>query len=90
MTRAACLLLLLLSPLAAAETLQLDGEIAALDSASVAPPTVRNVWNFQITQLATDGSTLKAGQPVVTFDGNELQRRRTEREMNPSAYPRAH
>lgn len=78
MKRAACLLLLLLSPLAAAETLQLDGEIAALDSASVAPPTVRNVWNFQITQLATDGSMLTAGQPVVTFDGNELQRRLVE------------
>ncbi len=78
MKRAGCLLMLLLSPLAAAETLQLDGEIAALDSAGVAPPTVRGVWNFQITQLATDGSTLKAGQPVVTFDGNELQRRLVE------------
>lgn len=59
----------------AAATLSLDGEIAALDSASISPPSVRGVWNFQITQLATDGSTLKAGQPVVTFDGNELQRR---------------
>lgn len=78
MRRAGLLFLLLLAPVAGAETLQLDGEIAALDSESVAPPTVRNVWNFQITQLATDGSTLKAGQPVVTFDGNELQRRLVE------------
>ena len=43
---------------------------------------MRNVWNFQITQLATDGSTLTAGQPVVTFDGNELQRRLVETQQS--------
>ena len=43
MRRAGVLFLLLLAPVAGAETLQLDGEIAALDSESVAPPTVRNV-----------------------------------------------
>jgi multidrug resistance efflux pump len=75
MRRIGMLLLALLSPLAAAETLQLDGEIAALDSASVAPPSVRGVWNFQITQLAADGSTLQIGQPLVSFDGTDLQRR---------------
>lgn len=78
MIRAACLLLLAAAPLAMAQTLNLDGEIAALDSAAIAPPSVRNVWNFQITQLATDGSTVKAGQSLVTFDGTDLQRRFVE------------
>ncbi|HEX5694551.1 MAG TPA: HlyD family efflux transporter periplasmic adaptor subunit [Arenimonas sp.] len=78
MIRFACLLLLVAAPPAMAETLSLDGEIAALDSATIMPPSVRNVWNFQITQLATDGSTVKAGQPIVTFDGTDLKRRFVE------------
>ena len=78
MNRTCLLLLALLSPFAAAETLQLEGEVAALDSVTIAPPSVRGVWNFQVTELATDGSTVKAGTPIVTFDGTDLQRRLVE------------
>lgn len=76
----AALLALALAPgvAAAADTLALEGEVAALRSAAISPPQVRNVWNFQITQLAADGAALKQGEPVVTFDGTELQRRLME------------
>lgn len=71
--------LLALSPrVAQAEPLKLDGEIAALSSAAIAPPTVRNQWQFQITTLAPDGAPVKAGDVVVGFDGTELQRRLVE------------
>ena len=69
----ACLALLPLA--AAADNLRLEGELAALDSEVIAPPTVRGVWNFQITQIAADGSVVKQGQPVAAFDATELQRR---------------
>lgn len=60
---------------AVAGTLSLEGEIAALRSAAIAPPAVPNVWQFQITQLAADGAPVKKGQLVVAFDASELQRR---------------
>lgn len=78
MKRLVLLVLMLHASMALAETLSLEGEIGALDSAMIAPPTVSNVWNFQITQIAAEGSLVKAGEPVVTFDGTELQRRLAE------------
>jgi len=75
----ALLLLALLPPAPAAATpLSLEGEIAALRSAAIAPPAVPNLWQFQITQLAPDGAPVKAGQVMVAFDANELQRRLME------------
>lgn len=76
--RLACLLALVAGPAMAAETLTLEGEVAALSNAAIAPPGVRNTWNFQITQLAADGSLVRKGEPVVTFDGTDLQRRLAE------------
>jgi len=71
---------LLAGPVLAADTLVLEGEVAAMSTAPISPPPVRNTWNFQITQIAADGSAVKQGQPVVTFDGSELQRRLEEAE----------
>jgi multidrug resistance efflux pump len=56
----------------------LEGEIAAQRSAAIAPPAVEGQWQFQITQLAPDGSTVKEGQVVVAFDAGEVQRRLQE------------
>lgn len=78
MIRLALVFLLAYGATVRAEPVRLEGEVAALDSAVIAPPTVSGVWNFQITQLAAEGSTVKAGEPVVTFDGTELMRRLAE------------
>ena len=69
------LLLSLLLPglLSAAEPLRLEGEIIAQRSASLAPPPIEGLWNYNITFLAPDGSPVKQGQPVLGFDGNQLQ-----------------
>lgn len=64
----------------AAGTLRLEGEIAAARSDAIAPPAVENQWQYQVTQMAADGSRVKAGDVVVAFDGAEVQRRLQEAE----------
>jgi multidrug resistance efflux pump len=67
------LLLLSLPGLAEAGTLRLEGEIVAQRSATLAPPAIEGLWQYNITFLATDGGPVKQGQPVIGFDGNQLQ-----------------
>lgn len=67
------LLLLSLPGLAEAATLRLEGEIVAQRSATLAPPAIEGLWQYNITFLATDGGPVKQGQPVIGFDGNQLQ-----------------
>ena len=59
--------------LPAAATLRIEGEIIAQRSATLAPPPVDGLWQFNITFLAADGGAVKQGQPVIGFDGNQLQ-----------------
>ncbi|MEO1088668.1 MAG: HlyD family efflux transporter periplasmic adaptor subunit, partial [Acidobacteriota bacterium] len=51
----------------------IEGELEAIDSAAVAPPSVPDVWQFKISFLATDGAEVKAGQPVIGFDTTRLR-----------------
>ena len=57
---------------AAAETLRIDGEVYARETAALLPPAVETMWQYNITQLAPDGSPVEKGQVVLAFDGNEL------------------
>ncbi|HEU4814342.1 MAG TPA: HlyD family efflux transporter periplasmic adaptor subunit [Xanthomonadaceae bacterium] len=67
------LLLVVLAPLSVdAETLRIDGEVYARKTASLMPPAVDTVWQFNITQLAPDGAPVEKGDVVLAFDGNEL------------------
>lgn len=65
---------------ATSATLRLEGEIAAARSDAIAPPMIENQWQYQVTQMAPDGSRVKAGDVVVAFDGAEVQRRLQEAE----------
>jgi HlyD family secretion protein len=67
-------LLLVIGSAAGAETLRLEGELFARSKSELTPPTIDNMWNLNISQLAPDGSMVKAGDPVVGFDGGELQK----------------
>lgn len=68
-----CLLVGLPIAVQGAEPLRLEGEIIAQRSAALAPPPIEGFWNYSITFLAPDGSAVKQGQPVLGFDGNQLQ-----------------
>ncbi|MEO1365732.1 MAG: HlyD family efflux transporter periplasmic adaptor subunit [Acidobacteriota bacterium] len=51
----------------------IEGELEAIESATVAPPSVPNVWQYKISFLATDGADVQAGQPVIGFDTTQLR-----------------
>lgn len=80
--RASLLALALLAGLspAHAATLRVDGEVYAQRSAQLVPPAVDRLWQFNLTQLAPDGSTVKKGDIVVAFDTNELVRQLAEKQ----------
>lgn len=57
---------------ATAASLKIDGEVYAKATAALTAPTVEGLWNFNITQLAPDGSPVKAGQVVISLDNSEV------------------
>lgn len=57
-----------------AATLRIDGEVFARRTAALMPPSVDQVWMFNIAQLAPDGSTVKQGEVVLSFDASEVMR----------------
>ena len=75
-----CIILYLCAFSAFAATLRIDGEVYARRTASLMPPAVDELWQFNITQLAADGSQVKQGEVVLAFDGSELMKRLTEKQ----------
>jgi multidrug resistance efflux pump len=66
-------LLVFAGTVAAQEPLRLEGEIVAREKAALMPPAVEGLWQLSITQLSPDGATVKQGEPVLAFDGGQLQ-----------------
>ncbi len=64
---------------AQADTLMVDGEIVALDSAAISPPAIAGMWNFTITRLVAEGTMVKAGDAVLGFDGAQQVTRLNEK-----------
>lgn len=63
-----------------AGTLKIDGEVYAQRTVSLMPPAVDDLWQFNITRIAADGSQVKQGEVVLAFDGSELIKRLTEKQ----------
>jgi HlyD family secretion protein len=53
---------------------EVTGTLVSTASESLGPPQIDNVWNFKISRMAREGSDVKKGQPVLSFDTTELQR----------------
>jgi HlyD family secretion protein len=81
MRRLLLLLLALSLPagVALAEALRLEGELFARQTAVLAPPSIDGVWNLNISQISADGAPVRAGQPVLVFEGGELMKRLQEK-----------
>jgi HlyD family secretion protein len=58
---------------------EVTGTLAAVSSDSLGPPPLPDVWEFKISRLAREGSEVKKGEPVLSFDATELQRRLEEK-----------
>ncbi len=54
-------------------SIQSSGEIIATRLRSITPPQFENMWNVKIAMLSKDGSRVKPGKPIVSFDTQELQ-----------------
>ncbi len=53
---------------------EVTGELEAVDSLTLKPPGVTDMWDFKIAMLAPEGDEVKQGDPVIAFDGTQLQR----------------
>jgi multidrug efflux pump subunit AcrA (membrane-fusion protein) len=58
---------------------EVTGTLVAVSSDSLGPPPLPDVWDFKISRLAREGSEVKKGEPVLSFDTTELQRRLEEK-----------
>ncbi|WMW81720.1 HlyD family efflux transporter periplasmic adaptor subunit [Undibacterium cyanobacteriorum] len=52
--------------------LNLEGDVLSRQSYAVAPPSIQNVWEFNLVMLAPEGTHVKEGQPVAVFEANEV------------------
>lgn len=56
-----------------------EGELEAVDSVRLGPPTVSRVGTFKISLLAPEGKEVRVGQPVLGFDTSDIKRRLQQR-----------
>jgi multidrug efflux pump subunit AcrA (membrane-fusion protein) len=54
---------------------EVTGVLAAVESDTLGPPQIPDVWDFKISMLAPEGTDIKKGRPVLAFDTTNLQRR---------------
>ena len=52
--------------------LQLEGEIASRSTIAICPPQVPEIWQFNLANLAPEGSVVAAGEPIAVFGGGDL------------------
>jgi multidrug efflux pump subunit AcrA (membrane-fusion protein) len=52
-----------------------SGELHSANNAAIGCPTIRRMWNFTITWLADEGIEAAAGQPILSFDSQQLSER---------------
>lgn len=55
-------------------TVEVTGVLRAVRTSQVGPPQIADVWDFKLSFLSPEGSKVKAGQPVLSFDASELRR----------------
>lgn len=65
----------------AAADLKIDGEVASRTAFPVSPPSIPDIWQYSLAQLAPEGTPVKAGDTLATFEANEI---RTQMEMRSS------
>lgn len=57
------------------QNIEATGELVSADTVSMMPPAIRRVWQYQIKQLAAEGSKVKKGDLVAQLDTSELSQR---------------
>jgi multidrug resistance efflux pump len=60
-------------------SVELKGELAALDAEAIGPVKLPEVWDYRIALLAPEGVPVKKGQPVLGFDTTSLKQQLEEK-----------
>lgn len=58
---------------------EVTGTLASVASDSLGPPPLPEVWDFKIARIAREGTEVRKGEPVLSFDTTELQRKLEEK-----------
>lgn len=58
---------------------EVTGTLVSSDGRSFGPPQVGDYWDFKVSMMAPEGSEVKAGSPILSFDTTELQKRLDEK-----------
>jgi len=61
------------APLAQPSMIKATGELVAANSVQVTPPSVEDLWQYNIKQMAAESTLLNAGDVAVQFDDQSLQ-----------------
>ncbi len=54
---------------------EVTGALQAVKTNLLGPPQLRNMWNFKIAHMASEGEGVAAGATVLAFDTSELDQR---------------
>lgn len=57
------------------QQVEVTGVLTSADTASLMPPAMRRVWQYQVKSLVPEGSEVKAGSVVARLDTSELNQR---------------
>lgn len=57
------------------QSIEATGELVSADTVSMKPPSIRRVWQYQVKQLAAEGSLVQEGDMVAQLDTSELTQR---------------
>jgi multidrug efflux pump subunit AcrA (membrane-fusion protein) len=57
---------------------EIEGTLQPVDAYLLGPPSARGIWNFKISRMAAEGSDVRKGTPVLSFDPSELEKRLLE------------
>ncbi len=60
---------------AAPAQITLEGDVLSRQSYAIAPPSIQQVWEYNLVMLAPEGKQVKEGEPVAIFEANEVATR---------------
>jgi RND family efflux transporter MFP subunit len=55
-------------------SVEVTGELAAVDSTDLNPPILQSTWDFKVSELVAEGSDVKAGDTLARFDTSNVMR----------------
>jgi len=68
---------------------EVTGAMKAVDSTPIKPPPIGDQWEFKIAEMVPEGTDVKKGDPIVSFDASEMMRELQEMQTEAEAAARA-